>query len=1198
MPYTSKKIKLQRGGQLDTLLKDSGQAFNPADYSEEKAAAIQERLDKGYTLHDATNLANDSAALHTILIGDEAEYDPNDREVFSVDIPGMREEIKAIESYNDGDQERWARAITAVEKIQNGGFAVARDSDGVYWIESVEDGKRHYAANAILEVKELFDEFGEPQKAVKEGSEDETEDETIPSADDPRDAESIEELIPEEYQGGFTKSDDFALYALGTDMASSLIGLGIKLPTAATGWGALIGGGVGLVGGLVATGFDAYSDYLNPEVTSNQLWGNIAMRLGFEGAEAVSAMPSFVARIGKAGKYAKLLRKGIYYGMAGKQISNLEGMEYLEILDRIQNDGFGSLELDDYRRLSSLAYFAMGAGSALNTRKKLRRGLDKTNAALNTKDRGVRKELVAEAANVGTKSPRAAATKMKQDLAGSATVKNRRGNLKAVNKAETDAALNDLYKTQRSANKDLLKARRANVKETSAIPSTAPDVGTGQPTKKPAKFRGRKPKNPVAEPGKDHKGAPNINDGKEYVRTPKQTQKAAADAKLKAKTTPIKKAKNKAEKEANKAVTKSKKSLDKANKDIDATIDKGAKEKRKLVSKANKKEKMKVVNKSMKDRTEKRDLYKKKAKDYQGEVGEKMAKKSEEKILGKKGKAEIVKKSAKQTTLEAEKKKLKAIRDNKPKKDASKKAKKAYKEKVAAQEVEVNKSEQAVADEAKKKKSLIGKTNSLVSKAAQKTKKGGKKVGSIADLIAYKITAPDGYSSKTSAKSVTSALRADTFEGREKSRITLKEEFTKRGFSEAEVKKMDIRKLRLAYRSMIEQEKKTGKTIEKKAPGGTFNPIYPYPTFLTNVVGKIVNWWNGPEPALVTPKGYELDENGRAILKPRPVATTKVTPRASVPIKELAVAPAIQVGERKKNLDNLVLTIGAAGAKAITDGEDGEGTPTPEEAAVIEKKYKDAIASVKQLDQNDPAWTENVHKILNYLKPSDFINTGQIFAEMPPREAYESPIVQTLGVDNMPGYDYAIGQSQLIPRVDSADAFASHIMAKKFHDQGMRTRNELVAKNAAFVENRRIQNLEGINRGQAMAVEAQNKNIAEENANMSAYTREYNTALAQKQAAEDKQFMNIVNRTTDFVSDTRRTSVLDNISRQYNQLANVSNIWQTEYRPRFDQAAATGNSAEIKKIKTEFINHTSYDPDDLNRQMLDLRSQAKSLTRR
>ena len=229
------------------------------------------------------------------------------------------------------------------------------------------------------------------------------------------------------------------------------------------------------------------------------------------------------------------------------------------------------------------------------------------------------------------------------------------------------------------------------------------------------------------------------------------------------------------------------------------------------------------------------------------------------------------------------------------------------------------------------------------------------------------------------------------------------------------------------------------------------------------------------------------------------------------------------------------------------------------------------------------------------MKPSDLIDSGRIIVSRPLREEIVAPVLHSLGRDNMPGFDYGVARGRLIPKVDTADSFAAHTLQKKFHDQGMRNANELSAKNAAFVERRRAQNLDIANKNIAANVGAVNENARATNRAEAIYTQQYNQALAAKTQDENKKRSQIINGVTAYASDASRTIKERDLTQQYNKLSTVKNVWTTEYQPRIDTAVKAGNMGKVKEIKTEFINEQKYDPDQLNNQILDLRSQYKGL---
>jgi hypothetical protein len=52
--------------------------------------------------------------------------------------------------------------------------------------------------------------------------------------------------------------------------------------------------------------------------------------------------------------------------------------------------------------------------------------------------------------------------------------------------------------------------------------------------------------------------------------------------------------------------------------------------------------------------------------------------------------------------------------------------------------------------------------------------------------------------------------------------------------------------------------------------------------------------------------------------------------------------------------------------------------------------------------------------------------------------------------------------------------------------------------------------------------------------------------------------------------------------------------WNNEYKVRYDTAVAAGETDKVKQIKTEFIQLNKFDPDELDKQMMGVKTQFRA----
>lgn len=1185
MSYTPKTIKLQEGGPapLHNFLAPSREEFDASKYSPEEAARIQRGLDNRLTLHDAINNASEQQAMHTMLIGQE-EDGPNGSETVYVDVATVANQLNNSSKYSGEDKERWARSLEVINQIQSQGINIVRDENNRYWLENKEDGVRRYSANAIEEVRTLLTEFS--KAPVKEGGTTEEDKQGESGGLDAEHDKVIEDLIPAEHKGGFNKHERLSLVAAGTDVLSSVGAVVMKM----TGVGAGAGAITSALGGIAATAMDAYSDYLNPEVTGWEAAGNAAMRIGLEGAEAFTFLPvSLIHRFQKGAKYGKLLRKTIHYGMAAGTIDMALGMEYNELLDKLGSDGgMSNLEVDDWRRLGALASFSMSMGSSLHTKAKLKKQMVSDVSATNVGAKGLKKTPAQKKVVKGIKKEIPSPKKM--------IPKN-----KIIEKfaAPKKVKINETAVSQKKSNTLAAKeAKKQGTKDQVDL------YGERSKAHKANKLRGKDKK--VAQEKINTEFDSKAKALKQSTSKEVKTLKAKAAA---------------AEPTAKKSIKK-----------VEIDADKAIRSKRKIAGETIKKKRDKEFNTKLKAREKK---VVTKESEMGTTIGKARAKKitqdTKDKVLGKAGEKAINKteksSAAKRVTADGKER----TKINQDIKKSDKGATDAQKKKIQTLSDRIKKDTEIVREEKIASKKLIAKNKKRLKKATKATVKGAKKIGTraaeLSEALRFTVAANNGAAGKAAIKGVAGVGRAHLEKNRQVSLELIKQQLEAAGYDAVDIEKNhSLRDIRIAHKKAMkifkeEEAAKEAAKVASKHTGGKlirkFQNAGNFPVansglfgWMTNFVSGLVN--SSPEYSPVVaqqpvasvdysqykqpttqehhnqtlvPKAGNLDNAFNGFTKEQ-MAASAITGEDPVKPADVPETPETP-SEVATNLDNIKIKLEEEKKKKIEED--------PPSAAEITEKYDAAIAALDKVDPSSVSWQAQASRILDFIKPSDFIDSGRIIVSRPPQHEIVAPVLHSLGRDNMPGFDYGVARGRLIPRVDTADSFAAHTLEKKFHDQGMRNANELAAKNSAFVERRRAQNLEIANKNLSANVAAVNENTRLTNRAEAIYSQQYNQALAAKTADESKKRSQIINGVTAYAFDASKSIKERELTQQYNKLSTVKNIWNTEYQPRVTAAVKASNMDKVKEIKTQFINEQKYDPDSLNNQILDLRSQYKGL---
>jgi hypothetical protein len=80
----------------------------------------------------------------------------------------------------------------------------------------------------------------------------------------------------------------------------------------------------------------------------------------------------------------------------------------------------------------------------------------------------------------------------------------------------------------------------------------------------------------------------------------------------------------------------------------------------------------------------------------------------------------------------------------------------------------------------------------------------------------------------------------------------------------------------------------------------------------------------------------------------------------------------------------------------------------------------------------------------------------------------------------------------------------------------------------------------------------------------------------------------LANAAVSGISDLMKSKKSDQLTKQFND-ASLKSKWNNEYKVRYDTAVAAGETDKVKQIKTEFIQLNKFDPDELDKQMMESR---------
>jgi len=1254
IPSTSVAVDKPAEGTFNKFMRAS-RSDNMDDYSftDEKKKMVQDNLANNFTFYDAVKDTAVGKAFKTL---DLSNYDwqggpGEDLTVLNVNTEEMRKMIDS--SGEDEDTKyRYNVALNVLANAQNSGMKVVRSDDGRYWIESEEGGKKNYAINGLLDVREVVNKFyGKapndtiPDEDDKEIVEEEIH-ETIVDNLRPEFVEDEEELEPLKKIAKFelSEAEKWYLGGFAADVVTTVGGMATK---GAMGTGAI----VSFVGGLFSAGAEAYGDYLSGEENLD-IAKNFGSRMLLEGAEAVSFVPfSLVAKLRKGSSVMKIIRRGMSTLMVLNGYDVAVSTRWNELFDKVTSNPT-EMSVDDWREITRVVTAVAGLAGSATANARAGKGVKRTTKAHKAAEDAKRstgqlkKEYTDKNLSIGTKKSYVKKTPVddaphKKNLADLETNKNKISKDKDI----ADKELNELYENAENNKKSLITKNKGAIR-----------TGVQRGGRKPAKKL--TPKQQKAEKIKKKRLEDNVK------------EKQAAEESLK-------KLREKKKRDSKKIADESNARVKKTDEDIKKEKERFDKEKEVISG-----EDMKIAtNKRGKDIARafgkrKRLMEKGKRRDDFNADEAKIASDDYDDLttdaFGKRRGERIIEKARKDAGLKPKNKEFKA---EKLSKIEDKKAINKGKMKDAKADLKAAKTGDKPAF--RKKITKLDKEAKEIDLAISKEqdKRGGKwykrypnNTGDwIDDKLSY-VVARKHFSNYASLKSIANSDWPIVGKGK-KHYIPSTDDATLNllmleGYDEKDVRKLSIKQRQNAIRYI----KYNG--VKKKRQGGVFKPTlvskrnakkftgggsstgaiyinndgsisatetpYWYYDNQPEVIFTMEEHWYGDSPKGMNKQAFMKDMGITAIGGP-PTLHERVTPSPD-PTFHGPMEPTVVNGKEKyKEVPSIKKPIDAAllpyvqgtiikprpiqefeidtsidtpkGLRTDTTGDveilDGIAAAELAEAKrLAEQKRLDAAALAAIRDKYNNLRKEHGYKvmdpkaddlaaILNNIKPSDFMRQDEILEESYTRNPITSAISETAPVKGMAGFGDAVNAAQRRPGISTSDSFAKYAYDQKGSARSMENVNRLMVKNNDFVERQRQMEIANRNRNNAARVNAENQNTMAANQDnmMSAQARL--KAKTDRRNYHAKSMGNRLNAFARIGQDMVGKNAKDKYRDELNMLTALNDIYETEYMPGIVAASSKGDFKGVYEFKNKFIEEQGMDPDAMRRGLLDVKARYK-----
>ena len=1169
-------------GTMKTFMEPSNTSLASYNLQGDALAAAETKLRDNMMLDDVITGMPEELSLTTMLTGDDAGTAPEDRVHMTVDTRKLASAVEHDKNLGYDDRKTYLRAVQIIDDIQKNNLTITKSPTGRYWLESNEDGTRHFAKQGILEVAELLDNYTGASVAGDKvvypdipGSGNEEEEQIVDKDKEPvfdpfapdviagvkdsqaRQAEIVrrgevrDDVVANMDPYKMAEHDRWKLWALGTDIFSSIGGTALKV----TGAGALVGAGLNIVGGLGAAAMEGYGDWLDPDVTASQMWKGIGLRLGAETVETFTGVP---ASVGFGVKKAIPIIKNFIF-RAGA-IDTAITSDWNETLDKELEDW----NIADYRKMAFIVQTVLaGPGANAAGRYKAKKDLRKANTSSADSDVNIKK--VSDKRDATTAEHKdAQSTVAKSKELSDINTKKKQGiedanaNTTAQKKKVDDSALNP------ADTKKITDKRPADY--TPKKPIDAPAVTPTKPLIKRKAFRTNdtpklRNKKKLAAKKND-----NIKKQNADIEAKNKLRKKEVEDKNKAikKQNEAKEKRSAREKEvtdqkisAKKKVVdkKTKEKLDDANAANVKNVEKAAgKEKKKLIAKTTTDAKLRGEKKTRDAETAR---VEKEVDDTFGGASTRMKRKAKEDAYGEARskrmteRQEAISKQAKDAKSKLGKAKKKA--DIMEAQIAKNRGKDTFD--TDAKTKELNKQK-------KKVERLQKVSDNYFIKKSKAFKKGRKKLQArVGNTVrrGYNTVAGTNYQGVGDRAQRASLLAGDTREAilGDKDYDYDTKEATDRliknlGFTKEELKGLSSKQLS----ELVKREE--GRI--KKTKSGRY-PAKVKTNRLREAKGRD------------TRKDIKRADGGKLRL----IARTGSVRKAQGGIKtEKVVAPVFKNAVTQGVFNNWKQKVGF-------------------DDMVNEEDKLAALAEFKKLygKHNDLSLVPNREGfgLLEFMQPSDFMKMSKARIDTFALRNVIAPTTYADPVSNMPGFKLAMHElNKPVPKA-SADSYKVTQMGLKNFNEAAKNKAKLIVKNAEFVDRKKTAKLAARNTNDAAQVQAYNQNKVTQNAAEERFLAQENAAEAKAATENNARKARRTNGLWKGVDSVFTGRKKETYAREYNKLAGLRNIWMTEYAPRIDKIHADGVDVETKigTVKNEFIaNNGGMNPDFIVEDMKNL----------
>ena len=1148
---------------LDLHLDESRKSLDndPTDYSAARLKVIQSNLDKGYTYNDAIANVMGRYALH--LRDNPATSDYNElgeietREELAIDVPKLKLDIEQDDTLSESVKVQRQRALDEIALIQQKGMAIIRTESGRYWLQSHKDGKREYAANSILEIRDVLEAYVD--KDIPD---------PVPGVDpvEPKVTPDIPVVIPEatEEPLAFEYYEKIALGSLMVDFVTSGTAIGMK----ASGVGAIPGFIVGVLGDVVAMGMSGYSDIINPNVTTSEVWQNLGVRLGFSALEAVTLAPVSLAKNLRKGSQAfKLIKKGIQLAVVGNFISQAESFRYKEILGKSMT----SWTLSDWKEVSGMAQAVMNVTAAGVSRKSSKKDIKSTyKDQIQTSTTPAGTTRVNKASGQKRQHTAPSKDKFTQDKVAARTTAE--GKIKTAQAAETSAGKTAVIDTKAAVKpkvkSDLAATNRASAKRRAAEIAKNPDKYT------------------KAEAAQANRNVKTFN--KQAARTKVTSDAAANKAMASNKTSEISKKKTITEtKDAKTGFRKDRKVATTTFKNradstpgakSDIATKKGATQETKFSgARSTKAAKADAITEHGKRR------------------GEAIAARARQDIMGGPSKKKTSKNlTAEQATidtkvsrLDTRRRKLEGQTPNKSRDKKLKEVTESLKTARAQQKTTADNLKKSGGIEARAKKireankgkgivakgKAAGKSTGRLLKTAYKGTKG--RVGQLTHFL----SAYNTLGRQISGRQVGQGVSAGT------ERLTLDEAVSvlkEAGYSVEDINTLDNKLKITAAMSINKKNYKEPNSADKKKYGGVF--------LIPRARGGLQfspNLTQGDVGIILTENeaGFVAGGDNRRI---RSIDGTlrRVVDEDLVDNVADTNETNVSDGTNTKPEETHEQTL-TNQKKAAEDWMIKQKEKFPEKTVEIEKEY---IEVIKLLESDQPKTAEfwdNLASLTKYIKPADFMPTGKLFVESPAVHDITAPVLQSSRVMNIPGFEGRMNRAQNIRKTDSADAFVQYRSANDQYNKGQANREEIADKNIAYVRQLRQEQIRTGNANTVAAKQAENENLRAANQRIGIQAQQRAKARAAQFSEEQKRYGRVADGLAAFTTASFKNARADANNANYITALRAKSVWANKYQTPYTAFMKEGKNEEAQKLESEFTSEYKTNPFELDAKLIE-----------